>query len=40
LITAKFREKINEKKTDHYNLCIPHETVVNIIFDGNTDKTG
>ena len=40
LITAKFRDKINEKKADHYNLCIPHETVVNIIFNGNTDKTG
>ena len=40
LITSKFRDKVNANKANHYESCIPKETPDNIIFNGNTDKTG
>ena len=40
LITQKFREKVDEKKAGYYISCIPHETVVDIIFNGSNEKTG
>ena len=40
LITQKFRKKVDEKKAGYYISCIPHETVVHIIFNGSNEKTG
>ena len=40
MITNNLREKVNEKKADHFQLCIPKETIVNIILNEKTEKTG
>ena len=39
-ITSDFKEKVNKKKKNFYNICIRKETTVKVELNGKTDKTG